>query len=151
MIVVGVMICIVVVVAGSAVWFFASAYDSVPSDDASALREFERVRQTLGSEPPVIALRDRSAVLNRKTPERAASRELQRLQILAWDPDEQRLSRITLPWWLVRVEGSFDVSTGPEGDTTRVEVSPEDIERFGPAQLIEHEEPDGSRFLVWTE
>ena len=137
---------------GTAVWFFASAYEAVPSDDASALREFERVRQRLGSEPPVIAIRDRIAVLNRKPPEGAASRELQRLRILTWDPDEQRLSRITLPWWLMRVrEGTLDVSTGPDSDITRVEVSPEDIEKYGPALLIEHTEPDGSRFLVWTE
>lgn len=152
MIVVGVVICLVIVVAGSAVWFFASAYDAVPSDEASASREFEAVRQRLGNEPPVIAIQDRVAVLNRNAPEDVASRELQRVQILTWEPDEGRLSRITLPWWLIRIrEGSFDVSTGPESDITRVQVSPEDIERYGPALLIEHTEPDGSRFLVWTE
>lgn len=152
MIVLGVVICLVVVVAGSAVWFFASAYDAVPSDDASASREFERVRQRLGNEPPVVTIRDRVAVLNRKAPDGAAPRELQRLHILTWEPDDQRLSRIILPWWLMRVRGgSLDVSTGPESDITRVEVSAEDVESFGPALLIDQAEPDGSRVLVWTE
>jgi hypothetical protein len=152
LIIAGLTICLLVVVAGTAVWFFASAYEAVPSDHAAASREFEMVRQRLGSEPPVIDIRDRIAVLNRKAPEGAAPRELQRLLILAWGPDEQRLSRITLPWWLIRVrEGTFDVSLGPESSITRVEISPEDIEQYGPALLIDHAEPDGSRVLVWTE
>ena len=154
MIVIGAVICLVVIGAGTAAWFFASAYDSVASDDATASREFDDVRRRLGSEPPLIDMRTRNAVLARTPPDGTAPRDLQRVQILTWEPNEQKLSRITLPWWLIRLrDGSFEVSAevGAGRGAGQLTVSTEDIERFGPALLIDHAEPDGSRVLAWTE
>jgi hypothetical protein len=153
MIVVGLVICVVVVAAGAGAWFFASAFDSTESDEVTAAREFDEVKRRLGSSDPIIQIQNERAVIARKPPVEAPTGELQRVQILAWQPDEERLTRVTLPWWLVRLRsGSFDLnSESGSGFHTRITITPEEIERYGPALLVFHTEPDGRRVLVWTE
>ena len=103
MIVVGLVICVVVVAVGAGAWFFASAFDSTESDEVSAAQEFDEVKRRLGTSDPIIQIQNESAVLARRPPVEAPTSELQRVQILAWQPDEERLTRVTLPWWLVRL------------------------------------------------
>jgi hypothetical protein len=48
--------------------------------------------------------------------------------------------------------GSFDLNSDSVSRfSTSITISPEEIERFGPALIIEHTEADGSRVLAWTE
>jgi hypothetical protein len=152
MIIVGVLLCVVIVGVGAAVWFFVSVFDSVPSDEVAAAREFDAVRQRLGSTPPLIAIRDGTAVLTRRPPDSSSS-TLSRVRILAWEADQGRLSRVAIPWWLIRMKaGSFDLNSDSVSRfSTSITISPEEIERFGPALIIEHTEADGSRVLAWTE
>jgi hypothetical protein len=153
MIVVGVVICVTVVGLGAGAWFFASAFDSTSSDEATAGRAFDDVTRRLGTSDPIIDIQNDRAIITRQPPEAAAS-ELQRLQILTWNPDEDRLTRVTLPWWLLRLKsGSFDLNSeaGSGFHSTRITITPDEIERYGPALLVSHTEPDGQRVLVWTE
>lgn len=150
----GIVLCVLVVGAGTAAWFFMSAFESAESDDAAAEREFASVRQRLGTAPPIIEVDGQAAIRKRQPPLESAGRELRRLHVLAWRPNESRLSRITLPWWLIRMSNGPVNLTPGAGDgiaATQTTVSPEEIERYGPAVLLEHAEPDGSRVLVWTE
>jgi len=36
-------------------------------------------------------------------------------------------------------------------DLDELEITAADLERYGPALVIDHARPDGSRLLVWTE
>lgn len=153
MIVVGVVLCVGIVFAGAAAWFFLSAFDSTVSDDATARRGFEDVRRRFEGQAPLIEIQEKTAVRTR-TPPPAPSRDLQRVQILVWNPGDGRLTQITLPWWLLRLkEGPIDI-TGDIGDgisRTPLTVTVGELERYGPALLLDHSEPGGTRVVVWTE
>lgn len=156
MVIVGLVLCVVIVGTGAAAWFFLSVFDSTASDETSAGRAFDEVRTRFGGSRPVIEIRenDTQIVLTRKPPEVAPARQLQRVQILTWDPEDATVSTITLPWWLVRLkEGTIDFTSevGSGFTSTQIDLSIEDIERYGPALLVDHEERGGARILVWTE
>jgi hypothetical protein len=57
---------------------------------------------------------------------------------------------LTLPFWLLRLRDSgVDVSIAADG--TRLTMTMDEVERYGPALVLDHLEEDGSRVLVWTE
>lgn len=76
------------------------------------------------------------------------------LNMLAYDPDEAELTRVSLPMWLCRkMKGDLDLGGSDErlarslGQHLRIQ----DIERAGPGVLVEVEEEDGEQVLVWLE
>ena len=150
----GVVVCVLVVGAGVTAWFFMSAFESADSDEAAADRAFAEVRQRMGPAPPIIEITGETASLTRQPPVESTGREIQHLQMLTWSRTGGKLSRITLPWWLLRMsEGPVNLTADGNRGITAAQsiVTAEEIERYGPAILVEHGEPDGSRVLVWTE
>ncbi len=114
---------------------------------------FDEVRRNYGDRPPLLEFRDgkprRVAAIDR--PSGVA---LQHLKILVWDPDESHLTRVTLPFWLVRMKstpidlGSYAAGVDDgDGDDRRVE----DLEAYGPGIVVEHTARRGERLLVWLE
>lgn len=76
--------------------------------------------------------------------------------VLAWDADEGRLVRIRLPFWLLRLgsRGSGSIQLGGGRGRVHLErlhISVADLERLGPALLVDYRSPTGDRVLVWTE
>ena len=153
MIVIGVVLCVVIVGAGAAAWFFFSAFESTASDDTTAARRFDDVRSRFAGQTPLLEIRGEEVVRTRTAPA-TTPRDLQRLQILTWNPEDERLAQITLPWWLLRLkEGPIDVTSdaGSGVTRTRLSITVAELERHGPALLLDHAEPDGSKVIVWTE
>ena len=68
-----------------------------------------------------------------------------------WTEEQPKAVNLCLPFWLLKMKKGkglkFDV---PHGESRHLELSAEDLERAGPALLID-EEHDRSRLLVWTE
>ncbi len=81
------------------------------------------------------------------------------LNVLAFDRDEERLVRVSVPLWLVRkigAEAGADEDLdfeGPEGGRVARKIHRhvrlEDIEKAGLGILVEAEEEDGGQVLVW--
>ena len=72
--------------------------------------------------------------------------------VLAAKRDEQKLSRVTFPFWLLRMNDSpIDIfpDAGEEA-ALAVSLTVDDLKRYGPALLLDHTE-DGKQLLVWTE
>lgn len=79
------------------------------------------------------------------------------LNVLVYDPDDEKLVRVSLPMWLARKiarheagELDFDDEAGERvrrrlGHRLRFE----DVERAGLGTLLEVEDDDGSQVLVW--
>ena len=149
MIVLGVVICVIVVGVGSAAWLYLSAVESIDADEESALRSFADVRTRFNGSPPIVEIRDHEPVLLRSAPV-GSPRQLQKAQILSWDAEEGSLTRITLPFWLLRLTQSPIDLTHADGDTP-ITLSLEDVERFGPALLVDYTDEDGKRVIAWTE
>jgi hypothetical protein len=79
------------------------------------------------------------------------------LNVLAWDPGDREMVRVSVPLWLVRQadrHADWDMDYGDERDRERWRrrmdrMRWEDIERAGPGILLEVTEDEGERVLVW--
>ena len=145
----GIVILLFVVGAGTAVWFFLSVFDSVDVDETQAAQSLTETRARFAGDP-VLDLRDEQIVVLRKPPAVAPGGALQNVHALTWNAEDGTMSRMVLPFWLVRMKNSaVDLAVTAEG--ARISVTVEEIERYGPTLLLDHAEEDGSRILVWTE
>jgi hypothetical protein len=73
--------------------------------------------------------------------------------LLAWDPERGRLTRVSLPLWMIRF-GKGRMQFGKHHrpfELEQLELDPEELERIGPALLFDVRNHDGMRLLLWTQ
>ena len=78
------------------------------------------------------------------------------MHVTAFDPRERHLIRVTVPFWLIRLapHGRMHVNGAEilnDLDTPTGQLTPADIESFGPGLLLDDTRPDGTRVIIWTE
>jgi hypothetical protein len=73
--------------------------------------------------------------------------------VLAYQAGEQRLVAADVPFWFFRLKGPAAqyALSGTGLDLKRLGITAADLERHGPAVVIDHTRPNGDRLLVWTE
>jgi hypothetical protein len=143
-------LCIVGVSLGA--WFFASVFEHDTADEPAATASFDDIRRRFAGVGPVFSIvGDERAEISRE-PSTAPGQTLQRLQVMAWDPDDRSMAKVTLPFWILRLKsGPLDLSQKVMIDHRHVNVTVEQIERYGPTLLVDHQGRGGDRLLVWTE
>ena len=151
--VLGVVSVLAIAVIGTGIWIVRSMVENVPMNEAAATRSFDDVRARFGDTGPVISLRD-GPVLLRRAPETLTAAALKTLHILRWDGRAERMSRIDIPFSLLRMkDGLFRLKA--EADTNGLSFSTSlrvaDIERYGPALLVDDTMPNGDHVLVWSD
>jgi hypothetical protein len=151
--VVGVFAVLLVVVIAVGAWFFTSVLDTVPADAAAAERAVDDVRERFGGVTPVMELRDREMVLLRERPQTPPAVDVRSVRVMAWDPEDERLVRLTLPMWALRLTGNPIRVSINAGEIVRLDMSltAEDVARYGSTLLVDHADPGGARVLAWTE
>ena len=148
----GLIICVGIVGVATAVWFFTSAFQSVSADEGRATRSFADVRARFNGSVPLLEMTDRGPVVTRKTPDAIPGRDLKNVHLIAWDPGDEQLATVTLPFWVLRLkDGPINISAESAVPDVRHSMTVEELERYGPAIIIDHTEQDGSRVLIWTE
>ncbi len=77
--------------------------------------------------------------------------------MLAWTPAEEKILRWTYPRWFVRLKTSSSVNLGTmiaalkkDWDHLDLSVSYADLQRRGPALLLDHRLANGARIMLWT-
>jgi hypothetical protein len=122
------------------------------ASSGSAEAAFTEVRQRFSSKAPLLEMRD-SAMARRNQPAPDAPRTtLTTMHVLAWDPDEQKLARFELPFWLLRLkETPIRFGTFATGlDEMRISLTASDLERYGPGIIVDVTR-DGKDVLLWVE
>jgi hypothetical protein len=151
MIVVGLLVLLVVLGLASALWLFTQSFEAGRADEATAQAEFARIRQRFAGVEPILDVREGDPVLLRKPNRAAAPVGLSVLHVLHWDPDDESFTRIDLPFWLLRLKsGPIEIGSdvGYQGE---LDLTVEDLERFGPTLVLDHTGAGGDRVLIWTE
>lgn len=153
MIVLGVLILLAIVGLGSAVWLFTQSVDLDKADKASAARRLDQVRERFEGVTPVLIVRDGEAVVSRRPPAQAHGTKLSTLRIVHWDPDDDSYARVDLPFWLLRLKsGPIHIgSRGRRGGEQELGLTVEELERYGPTLVLDHQGADGEHVLIWTE
>jgi len=144
---------LVIAVVGTGIWVVRSLVENVSMNEAAATRSFDDVRARFADTGPVFALRY-GPVLLRRPPETQPAATLKTLHIQRWDDHTERMSRIDLPFSLLRMkDGLFRLKADPNATglsfSTSLRVA--DIERYGPALLVDDNMPNGDRVLILSD
>jgi hypothetical protein len=153
LIVVGVIALLAILGLGSAVWLFMRSFEMTQADAASATESFDEVRKRFAGTSPLLVLEDERPVVSRKPPAQSNGMRLTSLRILAWDPEDDRIANIELPFWLLRLKsGPIEINAQRgwmrEGE---LGLTVEELERYGSTLVLDHQGRDGGRVIVWTE
>ena len=140
--------------AGAAVYFVTRHVQTRQTSTADALRTFDEVHSSLGGERPLFELdQDDEPRPVRPLDELPTSPTAPTsLEILAWDPSDQRTVRLTLPFWVMRL-GKSDVSVvdhDPGFSLERLDLNVDELARIGPALVLDYRTSEGVRVLLWT-
>jgi hypothetical protein len=144
-----------IVVAGAGVYFVTRHISTEKSTSAEAIRAFDAVRASFPNQKPLYDLdnaeRPRVARPLNKIP--TSQSKPDHLWVLAWDPDDERLVKVSLPFWVLRLGKRKMEIIGKDGgfDLERLNLDGEELERIGPALIFDFRDRDGVRVLLWTQ
>jgi hypothetical protein len=143
----------IVAMAAAGLWFVRSHVDVHQTTSAAAMSDFASVRARFATERPLIELDERGDFIRANTDRPAGTVRPQTLNVMAFDPDEEKVIRMALPFWLLRLKsgGSHFSMNGEAVDLAKMHLTVEDLERFGPALILDHQDRKGSHVLVWSE
>jgi hypothetical protein len=141
-------------VAGAGVYFVAQHFDTEPVSGADALRAFDNARDRFKDAKPLFELddRERPRLTRQLSTLPTSSVKPEHLWILAWDPDEGRTVKISLPFWILRLgRQNIKIGGGRDFDLERLNIDLRDLERVGPLLLLDQRSTSGERVLIWTQ
>jgi hypothetical protein len=145
----------VITMAGVGIYFFSQHIDTRSASPSVAAKDFDEVRRRFNGQKPLIELDDRGRFLraNPDRPSPANPTAPDNLYVLAFDPDDGRIVRVTIPFWLLRLKagGTTIDFNGNAMDLEDLKLTVEDLERFGPTLIVDHRETSGDRVLVWSQ
>ena len=145
----------VVAMAGVGLYFFSQHIDTKTVSPANAARDFEQVKVRFTGQRPLIELDDHGRYLRSNTDRKppANSKPPESINVMAFDPDEGRIVRVNIPFWLVRMKmrGTTIDFNGNHMNLEDLKLTVEDLERFGPTLIIDHRNMSGERVLVWSQ
>jgi hypothetical protein len=123
--------------------------------EGTAQQELDTIRARFANRPPLLEMRDgRPAYSGGRKPDAPAAPEpVSNLHVMVWDPDENRLLSVAVPFWLLRLKsGPIEFSSYASGwDDEGVDLTPEDLEKHGPGLILDMTGRRGERVLLWTQ
>lgn len=144
----------VVAMAGVGFYFFTQHFDTKVVSRENAGQEFEDVKVRFAKQKPLIELDEHGRFLraNVDRPANPNTKMPDQLCVLAFDPGDRRIVRVTLPFWLLRMKarGTVDFNAS-KLDLEDLKLTVEDLERFGPTLIVDHQGTSGERVLVWSQ
>ena len=139
---------------GAGAWFISRHVDVREMSRPQIEAEFTAVRTRFKREQPLLDARGGRGLSTDRLEARASSYQgplPESMCVLAWEQGESRRVRICIPFWLLKLKSGKGMKLDiPEAGVERLEISAEDIERAGPALLLDHVEKR-QRVIVWTE
>jgi hypothetical protein len=153
--VVGLGLVCLVALAGAGVYFVANHIDSSRTTSAAALQTFDAERARFKDQPPLFELDrlDNPRITKPLADLPTSPVRPDALWILAWNPDEARTVKISIPFWMLRLgRRKIDIfNDSRDFNLRRLNLDVDELERIGPALVFDFRSPTGERVLVWTQ
>jgi hypothetical protein len=149
-------VCILglVAMAGVGFYFVTKYIDTSEASPAMAAQQFDAVKAGFGDQKPLVELDSHGQFLRANTdrPVKAQTPVPEQLHLLAFDPSEGRIVRFRLPFWVLKMKmGNTTIDlNGNRMELEDLKLTVEDLERIGPALIVDHRGSDGTRVLVWS-
>jgi hypothetical protein len=143
----------IVAMAAAGLWFVRSHVDVRTTTTAAASSDFDSVRQRFTAQKPLIELDDHGDFVRANTDRPAGTVRPQMLNIMVFDPEEEKVVRMELPFWLMRLKsgGARFSMGGGNVDLAKLRLTVEDLERFGPTLILDQKDHKGTRVLIWSQ
>jgi hypothetical protein len=143
-------------VGGTAYFIYHHVQTQFTPNETAAQRFHEARARFTGQQPLIEMRRDDRPVIHNRAPSTPASvAKLETLRVLAYDQRARKLVNVSIPFWLLRLAPSNKLSflsdNGIDFDADRVHLTIADLERRGPALILDQADRRGSQVLVWTE
>ena len=152
--IIAVCILFVIAMAGAGFYYVSRHVDTTRATPAAAQQEFDAVRARFQGVTPLIELDAKGDFLRAHTDRDApagASRP-ENLYVMAFDPDDGGLVKVTVPFWLLRMKMNSTIHFGSRGVTLEeLKLTVEDLDRLGPSLVIDQTSEGGDRVLVWSQ
>ena len=150
----GVCVLVMIGIAGTGVYFVSQHINAKRTSSTDALRQFEDARASFKGKPPLLELDRLGHPREVKRTESMPTSPVKPtdLVILAWNPDHGRIVQISLPFWLLHVgRRKVDLFENTNDfDFDRLNIDVNELERIGPAFVLDYTTTKGERVLVWT-
>jgi hypothetical protein len=145
----------VVAMAGVGLYFFSQHVQTRAASPAKAAQDFEQVKIRFAGQKPLIELDDHGRYLRSHTDRTPPPnvKPPESINVMAFDPDDGRIVRLSIPFWLVRMKmrGATIDLNGNHMNLEDLRLTAEDHERFGPTLIVDHRNASGERVLVWSQ
>ena len=151
--VVGFGVLCIIAVAGAGMYFVSSHVQASKSSSADAFRAFDEVHAKFKHEKPVFELdaKEHPRQVRPFSSMPTASKKADMAWMLVWDTDDERLVKMSLPFWVLRLgRQKIDISSGGF-DFNRLQLDINELQRVGPVLLFDLRTSDGDRVLIWTQ
>ncbi len=139
---------------GGGIWYASTQFKLREVAPRDVETEFTKLRARFKDQKPILDTKHGIGIASDRLEARAQAYSgppPKNLCLLVSTEEQPKAVQLCLPFWLLKMKSGrglkFDV---PNGESRRLELSARDLERAGPALLLD-EENDQSRLLVWTE
>ena len=145
-------ICIIGV-AGAGMYFASKHFKTYRTSTADAIKTLDDARARFKTDQPVFLLdkSDHPRQVRKFEDMPTSKTKTESVYVLAWDPDKERLVRLSLPFWLLRL-GRQKIDINTDGfDFQRLQLDMKELQRVGPVLLFDVRTKSGDRVLIWTQ
>jgi hypothetical protein len=143
----------VIAMAAAGLWFVKSHIDIRTTTTAAVTSDFQSIRARFPNQKPLIELDEHGGFVHANTDRPAGAQRPERLNFMAYDPRDDRVVRMDLPFWLLRLKmrgNRIDLGNS-NVDFAKLRITVEDLERFGPTLILDQKDLNGSRVLIWSQ
>jgi hypothetical protein len=151
----GVCVLVLFAIAGTGVYFVSQHIDARHTSSVEAMRQFDVAREAFKGKQPLLELdrlgHQRQVTRTERMP--TSSVRPTDMDILAWNPVSGRVVRVSLPFWLLHIgRRKVDIlDNSNDFDIDRLNIDVNELERIGPALVLDYVTLNGERVLVWTQ
>jgi len=150
----GVSFIAIVGIAIAGIMFVTRHVTTTRATGADAERAFDAAKSQFKDPRPLIELDqvERPRLSRPLSDLATSSTKPQYLWVLVFDYRDERLVKVSLPFWLLRMgRRKIDLGGDHGFDLDRLNLDVNELERIGPVMLLDHRSSSGERVLVWTQ
>ena len=151
--VVGFGVVCLIALAGFGMYFVSHHVQARHATSAEAFGAFDEARAKFKDDKPVFEMdgAEHPRQLREWSAMPTSTSKTNDVWVLAWDPDRERLARVSIPFWILRLgRRNIDISTGGF-KFDRLEIDVNELQRVGPVLLFDFRTSSGERVLIWTQ
>jgi hypothetical protein len=130
------------------------AFQAKSATEMSADEEFAQIVAKFEGQKPYLVIKDGEPVVSEE-PATAPGKPVEALHVIVWDPDERKVVKLNIPFWLLRMTKGQPIKLSsdddPGAESVKLKITAEDLERRGPGLVLDYKEASGQRVLVWAQ